>query len=506
MKTNINDIKEIKKQKDYTILHSLSKRKLTEYIYNRNYKPKKRVQAIDIYYYKYDTEVLSILNDYITQYLVSRLHDTEKILQYISLHSIVPIQYKIEIAKTLISVNIKFLPLFKRVIDYGFSQSKKSYTNLLDAIYYFAKYANKTSTNCIIKWLKKIVNNSKLSDTFCYTIILKLQHHIANYDSIQYKLAFSFFKSKQHSIRIRIICSQLLFKLKQLTNKDQMCMYTTLKSFILDKKLSVDVRMDAVDVLLQFGNKKMNEFARKMVVSIGYNGSFEKTIYNHSQNVHQRSIEKSVVKILKQLKQYNSDRKTLSQQRPSIKHVYNDINNCMTKNNISKSDKILVQVALNRILIDQGIYGELGMSLQGILLDIWIYITHHTYRLELEKRLVEELIEMSGKCSSGYASRLVNTLSGFGDFAIQISYEDQIAAYVMNTFNNIIKNIKDISLKEKIMIEMMTSDLSKKKHLLKIFRDNLPKIQQTLYNKFKHDLTNTDFQLYFKKAILRYEQ
>ena len=178
MKTNINDIKEIKKQKDYTILHSLTKRKLAEYIYNRTYKPKKRVQAIDIYYYKYDTEVLSILNDYITQYLVSRLHDTEKILQYISLHSIVPIQYKIEIAKTLISVNIKFLPLCKQVITYGFTQSKKSYTNLLDAIYYFAKYANKTSTNCIIKWLKKIVNNSKLSDTFCYTIILKLQHHI----------------------------------------------------------------------------------------------------------------------------------------------------------------------------------------------------------------------------------------------------------------------------------------------------------------------------------------
>ena len=283
-------------------------------------------------------------------------------------------------------------------------------------------------------------------------------------------------------------------------------MYTTLKSFILNKKLSVDVRMDAVDVLLQFGNKKMNEFARKMVVSIGYNGSFEKTIYNHSQNVHQRSIEKSVVKILKQLKQYNSDRKTLSQQRPSIKHVYKDINNCITKNNISNSDKILVQVALNRILIDQGIYGELGMSLQGILLDIWIYITHHTYRLELEKRLVEELIEMSGKCSSGYASRLVNTLSGFGDFAIQISYEDQISAYVMNTFNKIIKNIKDISLKEQIVIEMMTNDLSKKKHLLKVFRENLPTIQQTLYNKFKHDLTNTDFQLYFKKAILRYEQ
>ena len=52
----------------------------------------------------------------------------------------------------------------------------------------------------------------------------------------------------------------------------------------------------------------------------------------------------------------------------------------------------------------------------------------HENEEEMRKRMLEELEEMSATCSTGFASRLINVISGFGEFNIRISWEDQIIA------------------------------------------------------------------------------
>jgi len=101
---------------------------------------------------------------------------------------------------------------------------------------------------------------------------------------------------------------------------------------------------------------------------------------------------------------------------------------------------------------------------------------------------------------------LVNTLSGFGDFSIKISYEDQITAYFMKELNSAIARIPDQKLKETVLIEMISTKIENKPNFLKVLRQNLSSIYQKLYAIFKTDITDTDFALYFKKAILKYEQ
>jgi len=48
---------------------------------------------------------------------------------------------------------------------------------------------------------------------------------------------------------------------------------------------------------------------------------------------------------------------------------------------------------------------------------------------------------MANTCSSGYFSRLVNVLSGFRGYSIQISYKDQIKAVITGRLNKFMKDI-----------------------------------------------------------------
>jgi hypothetical protein len=49
------------------------------------------------------------------------------------------------------------------------------------------------------------------------------------------------------------------------------------------------------------------------------------------------------------------------------------------------------------------------------------------------------------------------------------------------------------------------SDIKHRPHFLKFFRESLPNIRQEMYEDFKDDMEDTDFDMYFRKAIAKYE-
>jgi superfamily II helicase len=153
----------------------------------------------------------------------------------------------------------------------------------------------------------------------------------------------------------------------------------------------------------------------------------------------------------------------------------------------------------------------------------------------MKQRLQEELIDMSGTCSSGFASRLVNVISGFGDFNLTISWRDQLVANFTGRLN---AKARDIASKEKLhvntklyniiaideekkedMIKLLedfqgkvleemtinTNDFASRRNFLKFFRKNMLGIRQELYEEFKTFITDTDFDLYCRAAIATYE-
>ena len=215
-----------------------------------------------------------------------------------------------------------------------------------------------------------------------------------------------------------------------------------------------------------------------------------------------------------------------------------------------------IYLSLNRIEIDRSTY--LGNTLSRILVKIWSYIHINEFKDELIKRLLEELEEMSGTCSSGFVGRLINTLSGYSDLVINISFEDQLISNFIGRLNSYTRKIMELSSpfynerlydvlelmlrntntnipknkpikkvidehlenkkEEKIqfaleyfseqVINEMTVNSNKyndRRHFLLFFRTYLPFLREELFEEFKDYLNIFEFDLTIRKAISLYE-
>jgi hypothetical protein len=177
---------------------------------------------------------------------------------------------------------------------------------------------------------------------------------------------------------------------------------------------------------------------------------------------------------------------------------------------------------------------------------------------------------MSGTCSSGFASRLVNVISGFGEFNIRISFTDQIISNFAGRLNARIKKISEpdsifLSIRLHDMVELHifadselhdklknnikektgknptsnldiineflidnrdekindclsdfqfnvlseltleSSKFNERKNFLLFLRSNISSIQTELYEEFREYVSDTDFDLAFRRAIYNYE-
>lgn len=213
-----------------------------------------------------------------------------------------------------------------------------------------------------------------------------------------------------------------------------------------------------------------------------------------------------------------------------------------------------IYLSLNRIEIDRSTY--LSNSLSRILVKIWSYIQINEFKEELIKRLLQELEEMSGTCSSGFVGRLINTLSGFSDLTINISFQDQIISNFIGRLNSYTRKITDISspfyndrlydvlelmlrnmdipknkpikliiddhlekkreekiefaieyFSEQVINEMTvnSNEYNDRRHFLLFFRTYLPFLREELYDEFKEYVNVFEFDLTIRKAISLYE-
>ena len=164
-----------------------------------------------------------------------------------------------------------------------------------------------------------------------------------------------------------------------------------------------------------------------------------------------------------------------------------------------------LNISFNRIELDKSLYGSINTSLINILLRVKNYTLNHTHEDQLNNRLKEEIYEASGKCSTGYGTRLLNVLSGYDDLSLTISDEDSICGKVSGRLNKLIQNIEDEELRDDIMFEMTLSadsELLNRQKFLKFFRKNIGTIKEEIQIECE-DLE--DFELYFRNAISKYE-
>lgn len=242
------------------------------------------------------------------------------------------------------------------------------------------------------------------------------------------------------------------------------------------------------------------------------------TIYENAENIHFNSVQKSAERTLLFLETKPRSEKNLSQ----IKHALIDIlseREDDTKGEWyygmeldemygkSRNDRYIstLRFAFRRIRHDKCKYGNTNVTLADIVSILYEYCsTHPTDSEFLINRLIDELMDSSMTCSSGYAYRMANVLTGVSDFGIRIDYCDQMKA---KFYKMLVDEIKNLSNCDDILEEMMLPSSSSwaRPAFLTVLREKYLSIRDSLYEEYKTYMDDDEFDLNMRISLICFE-
>ena len=551
-----------------TIIIDRDQESLSELIVDLSLPIETRIQGIEMYFANFGQEESNeIINRLSMMYTMSGTKILEKYLYAMCMKCKISTFLKITAAKSLCYFNPEKELGYKALDTVCKDMEDVATPCQIEAVCLLMLHT--TYKKQSLQYFCNIINNLKLDCDYRYKTILSLENkEIPARVYFIKESALLFFKNQNNRTLYRILAGQYLIQKTKIKGKELEQTELTLMSFAQDPDLDYNLRADAADVVLQLGSEENKKTAREIIMMLGRQDGDVKTIFDNAQNVHVDEIEQSVLEALEFLSGISM--KTLSGVPGTAqitfeyvkKHIEEELEKSKPKepkrktkkykeekkNYDEKEDKI--KISLNRIYMDRALYSNYNCSLLHILLKIWTYLSTHKSCEDMKNRLLEELIDMSGTCSSGFASRLVNVISGYGDFNLTISWRDQIVANFTGRLNararditseeHIQKNCKlynfrecnyigcdvenddhrsdDAQHKKKLLnmlekfqenvLEEMTvnsNEFAARKNFLKFFRKNMLGIRQELYEEFKEHIPDTDFDLYFRAAIATYE-
>ena len=195
----------------------------------------------------------------------------------------------------------------------------------------------------------------------------------------------------------------------------------------------------------------------------------KRNIYNDTQNVHTSSINDSVLQIAYELSKENVSEKNFEQEIKNLKSIDIKINN-----------------SINKIFNDKSVYKN-GVNLKKTFLGLLHFINNHKDKDELNKRLQEELREMSDLCTTGHLSRLTNTIQGF-DISKKLEIKiDPLEEFFAKLSSKVQLNIDNDAL------DWIISDKPKFENWLRKLIEN-----EKLYNEYNSDIIEKGIKKYIK--------
>jgi len=160
-------------------------------------------------------------------------------------------------------------------------------------------------------------------------------------------------------------------------------------------------------------------------------GSANYTVYEDSQNVHNSSINTSVLKTT-----FN-----LIKKMQSNEYIRQEVEMELFSRLDDSTLRSVITKILDRIEIDTSYFtyspspdeAQTRMTMYVAFSNLWAFIKRSQHRDELLIRLVEEMCEMHNYCSSGHLARFMSVIQGFTDepdLQIQISELTRLRAVV----------------------------------------------------------------------------
>ena len=472
MNTFINQLNDEENQN----IHQINSKNCKEYALDLSIDESDRLKALETYYEFHDMEVMEIINKLGGMYVFSGTKILENYLVMIAIKSNLPIFYRYQAVDPLLSFeeidevihekkDSKMIKEIKqennkKIIARNLIRKTLAYNTLqivLDILIYDEQIATPLKMQCLFQFMNSsneihqdycktyliyLINDLSVDCDYRYKCILSLEKNKVNrYEYFIQEACLSFIENEQNVVNYRILACQ--FVLFHDFFHEKSFIENVLVSIAKDKNIEYNLRADAADILLNKGTNEMKLLGHEIINELSFDNMKKTTIFDNKQNVHVKEIETSVMEILDILSTHPIQKKNANDEI-DFEDIQNKIMRILETEyeNIQKIEKITL--SLNRICIDRSIYKN--YSLTNIFVKLWSYIQTRENideRDELTKRLLEELVDMSGTCSSGFLSRLVNTLSGFDGLSIRISWDDQIVSSFVGRLNAYASRITD---------------------------------------------------------------
>ncbi len=350
-----------------------------------------------------------------------------------------------------------------------------------------------------------------ISKTGINTMMNMIKLRIPYDEEFVYGLQTNFFYNDQNAVRERILSGQHMLQMEIVEQKEKVDIGNILIEIAQDKRLEDNIRADTADVVLRLCKGEQKKDARQIIVDLGYDVTKNKktgslmdhvhTIYNDSQNIHEftdqidRFIEKIINETNIQVKPYHE--------------VYQDVSSIVRNIITDKENMLKAYNALNRINIDTAKFTKHKVTLAEIFVHVWARIQNYTneeIRVNLEERLVEELIDMGDTCSSGHSGRFVNVLSTY-DETLKISWDEQIKANVTGRMNARIRDCPDQNIRAHLaMAQSELADKEDRKVYIKFIQETLPELKAELYKEFVGEgyITKEEFEKVFEQSTVNW--
>jgi hypothetical protein len=336
-----------------------------------------------------------------------------------------------------------------------------------------------------------------LSKTGISTVLNATKFKIPYNEEFVYGLQIIFFANKKNDSEDRILSGQFLLQCQLCPPENQGAILDELYNLAQtanDEKLQAD----AADVILRLGSHEWRDKARAVIIALGKAADgTRKTIYDDEQNTHDEQLTKSVEEALEQfLKQ--------AIKIEGFHEVFRKITALINAHRPSPTARHLILKALNRISVDTATFTSKKVTMAEVLCHVWARIEKHKgeQRLELEKRLLQELQEMAGWCGTGHAWRLVNVLSGYDkEVQLKISWDAQVKANISGRMLARMRQKSDHEQQD-LRLGMLKDETGPERETyLKFAKPAITELRHEMQKEFVEGrwLTSTEFRDLFEK-------
>ncbi len=226
---------------------------------------------------------------------------------------------------------------------------------------------------------------------------------------------------------MRILAAQALLDVDE-GSKD--VILAQIEIFARDEELDVYIRADAADVMVGYGDEQVQQAGREIIRSLGTRRGFG--IYENTQNVHAEAVEDSVCGSLNTLKRWTTENEDKVK---SYTATFEDFTARRATTPRTAEELRDAETAMLRIEMGTRVYAGFTSKSLFCAICAWIKCRTDDEQAALWIRFDQELEDMVNTCTTGVISRLVNVLSGWDGFQIQISFKDQIKSNFAGRLN-----------------------------------------------------------------------